>query len=142
MAGSPTAMGVEGGSLSGRGRLPDEPVARTTAGVGSRLGRARQRAKRSIETGKRLFGIVTRLVVYAALFGALYVFWPTTNIFDKPLASLTLGQILQTAWFIAMAVLLVRLLFNPTDAPETRTAWQGLGVVMVCALVLMLVLSC
>ena len=95
----------------------------------------------SIETGKRLFGIVTRLVVYAALYGALYVFWPTTNIFDKPLASLTLGEILHTALFIAMTVLLTHFLFDPSDAPETRTAWQVLGVVLVLgALVLMLVL--
>jgi hypothetical protein len=98
-------------------------------------------AKRSIETGKRLFGIVTRLVVYAALFGALYEFWPTTNIFDKPLASLSMSEILQTAWFIAMAVLLVRFLFNPSDAPETRAAWQALGVVLVLGALALMLLS-
>ena len=65
------------------------------------------------------------------------MFWPTTNIFTKPLASLTLGEILHTAGFIAMAVLLASGLFNPNDDPEIRKAWAALGVLLIVGAVVL-----
>jgi hypothetical protein len=51
------------------------------------------------DSAKQLLGFLARVSVYAALFGALYMFGQRLNIFTKPLASLTLGEILHTAGF-------------------------------------------
>jgi hypothetical protein len=59
------------------------------------------------------------------------------NILDRPLGSLTLGEILHAAGFSVLAVLLVRGLFNPSEAPEIRKAWTWLGALIIAGLLLM-----
>jgi hypothetical protein len=71
-----------------------------------------------------------RFATYAALFAALYIYWPK-DISNTPLASLTLNDILGTAFAIAVGFFLIKNLFEPSEEDETKEAWGWLGVLMV-----------
>lgn len=90
-----------------------------------------------------MLGFFTRVSVYAALLGAflglLFMFWPSTNLFDTPLASLTLGQILYTVCFwltgAAIGSTLVSSLFNPSNDPEIKKSWAAYSVPLIILLI-------
>jgi hypothetical protein len=79
-------------------------------------------------------GFVTRLLVYAALFFALYIFAPD-DILDVPLATLTLSKIGRTVVWVVIGLVLIRWLFEPSEDDNIREAWGWLGVVLVAAVV-------
>jgi hypothetical protein len=97
----------------------------------------------------RVLGFVTRIAVYGALIAALIIAlfvawgtWPSTNIFDTPIASLTLRQIVYAVGFLSIATLaatlgmaLVTLLFSPSNDAEIRKSWAAYGVVLVILLI-------
>lgn len=86
----------------------------------------------------RPIGFVARLLTYAALGLALYVFAPQ-DISHTPFAALTLSDIISTFAFFAFAVVLVWALFNPSDDDDVRDAWGWLGVVILGAVALGLI---
>jgi hypothetical protein len=78
----------------------------------------------------RPIGFVTRLLIYAALFLALYSCAPK-DISHTPIGSLTPSDIGGTVAFVAIAILLGRALFNPSQDDEVKDAWGWLGVVVI-----------
>jgi len=76
----------------------------------------------------RPIGFVSRLLTYAALFLLLYI-WAPKDISKTPLATLTLSDIMGTVAFVAIGILLVRALFNPSEDDRVKDAWGWLGVV-------------
>ena len=80
-------------------------------------------------------GFVARLVVYAALFGLLYLYAPN-DISNIPLARLTLHDILGTVFMVVAFLALIRALFNPSEDDEIKNAWGWIGVLIVCGAVL------
>ncbi|GLR85844.1 hypothetical protein [Bradyrhizobium iriomotense] len=77
----------------------------------------------------RPMGVFGRLVTYAVLFLILYAYWPE-DISHKPFASLTLSDLTKTAGSIAIALVLIRALFEPSDDEEIKDAWGVLGIVI------------
>ncbi|OKO80408.1 hypothetical protein [Bradyrhizobium sp. AS23.2] len=77
----------------------------------------------------RPFGIFGRLVIYAGLFLLLYAYWPE-DISHQPFASLTLSDIAKTAAAIAIALLLIRAAFEPSEDEGIKDAWGWIGVVV------------
>jgi len=91
--------------------------------------------KRRRNAWLRKLGFVTRLFVYACLFGALYIFipkgmsegWLTT----RPFAELTLGDIGGPILWVGAGILLIRALFNPNPRPDFREAWGYFGLLLI-----------
>ena len=66
------------------------------------------------------------------LFGVLYVYGnPATNIFDKPLGTLSLGEIFRAVFFIGAAIFLLKALFNPSEDSAIRDAWTVIGAILI-----------
>jgi hypothetical protein len=90
-------------------------------------------------------GFVTRVAVYGSLLTVLVITmfvawaaWPTTNIFETPVAALTLRQMGYAAGLVCTAMvaatvgaMLLALLFNPSDDPEVKKSWAGWGIVLI-----------
>jgi hypothetical protein len=74
-------------------------------------------------------GVFGRLVTYAALFLILYVNWPE-DVWQKPLAILTLSDIFGTVFAFALVLLLGRALFEPSNDEEIKDLWGGVGVLI------------
>lgn len=79
-------------------------------------------------------GFVARIFVYTCLFGLLYIFWPTSNIAERPLGSLTLAEISTWAFFIFGTILFIRSLFDPSDEEFARRGWSWLGVILLVSI--------
>jgi hypothetical protein len=77
----------------------------------------------------RPIGFLTRLLTYAALFLPLYI-WAPKDISQTPLATLTLSDIAGTVAFVAIAIVLIRALFDPSDDDQIKDAWGWFGVVL------------
>ncbi|WP_407122839.1 hypothetical protein [Bradyrhizobium sp. STM 3561] len=95
--------------------------------------RIEDQRKRRTRIWLRPVGFVTRLMTYAALLLLLYINCPD-DISHRPLGSLTLSEIIKTAFFIGAGLVLVRALFNPVDDETVRDAWGWLGVWAAAAL--------
>jgi hypothetical protein len=92
---------------------------------------ARAKAERDEKNRRwrRPFGIFARLVTYAALFLALYAYWPK-DISNTPLAGLTLNDIISTAGAIVFALFLIRSLFSPSEDDQAKEVWEAFGVII------------
>jgi len=77
----------------------------------------------------RPIGFVSRLLTYAALFLLLYI-WAPKDISNTPLGSLMLSEISGTVFFVAIALVLGRSLFSPSQDEETKDLWGWWGVII------------
>src|SRR4051812_43435120 len=80
------------------------------------------------ENAATIFRVTARLSTYAILFGALYWFWPTTRLWDRPLGSITAGELLMNVGCAAAGMLLIQSLFSPNENSTARAAWTTLGI--------------
>jgi hypothetical protein len=83
----------------------------------------------------RKVGFVTRLFVYACIFGLLFYFTPESLrdgwLFSRPFAALSLSDVLGAlVWFLIL-LRLVHALFNPSPRPDFREHYGWLGVVLI-----------
>ena len=87
--------------------------------------------KRRRRAWLRKVGVVSRIVVYACLLGALFFFKPegVSNIGTKPLAQLALGDIVAALFWIIIGLFLLRALFKPNPRPDLQEAWGMFGLV-------------
>jgi hypothetical protein len=90
------------------------------------------KAKEKENRWLRPIGFVARLIVYAVIFLALWIFKPD-DITSVPLASLTIADIAKTLLWAGAILLLIRALFNPSEEDAARDGWGGLGLVMIAA---------
>jgi hypothetical protein len=93
------------------------------------------KAKEKENKWLRPIGFVARLLAYALIFIAAWIFKPD-DITSVPLAKLTIADILKTLVWVGVIILLIRALFNPSDEEIARDGWGGLGLVLIAASVL------
>ena len=83
----------------------------------------------------RKVGFVTRIFVYAGIFGLLYYFTPDSLrdgwLFSRPFAALTLSDVLTALVWLLILLRLVHALFNPNPRPDFREHYGWLGVVSI-----------
>jgi hypothetical protein len=74
----------------------------------------------------RPIGFVARLLAYALIFIAAWVFKPD-DISSMPLATLTIADILKSLVWFGVIIWLIRALFNPSDEEAARdgTGWAS-----------------
>ncbi|HZD51571.1 MAG TPA: hypothetical protein VE175_00860, partial [Woeseiaceae bacterium] len=78
----------------------------------------------------RRIGLAARLAAYGAVFFALYKSVPE-NIIDRPLATLTIRDIVYPLLWLGALLMLVKSLFNPTDDDAVRENWGKLGLSLI-----------
>ena len=83
----------------------------------------------------RPIGFVARLLVYAVIFIALWVFKPD-DITTVPLAGLTIADIVKTLLWVGVTIWLIKALFNPSEEETARDGWGGLGLLIIATTVL------
>jgi hypothetical protein len=93
------------------------------------------KAKEKENKWLRPIGFVARLLVYALIFTALWVFKPD-DISSVPLSKLTIADIVKTLFWAGAILWLIRALFNPSDEEAARDGWGGLGLLIIAACVL------
>jgi hypothetical protein len=98
-------------------------------------GRAKAESDEKLRKWLRPFGVFGRLTTYAVLFLLLYAYWPS-DISHRPLASLTLSDVFGTVAAVAITLVLIRALFEPSDDDGIKDAWGWLGVLIVALAVL------
>lgn len=133
---APTAPPGESPAVATPPPLPDDYVLQDTFDQLARLGEAeRTRAEEDakIRPWLRPIGFCARLLTYATLFLLLYM-WAPSDISNTPLGALTLSDIVKTAAFIGFGIVLVRALFRPSEDDGIRDAWGWFGVLLVCAI--------
>ncbi|WP_316195366.1 MULTISPECIES: hypothetical protein [unclassified Bradyrhizobium] len=113
--------------------LPKEEAELSALQELERIGQA-ARAKAEIDKIDRRWlrpiGVFGRVVTYAALFLALYIYWPK-DITKTPIASLTLSDIFGTAGAILMGFFLIQALFNPSEDNASKNAWEAVGMISI-----------
>jgi hypothetical protein len=108
-----------------------------------------ERLNQDVETRRkkawlRKIGFITRIFVYACLFGLLFVFRPEGVsegwITKRPFAELTIRDVAAAALWGLAAVYLVRALFNPNPRPDFREHWGYFGLVLSAAALIIAVI--
>jgi hypothetical protein len=97
--------------------------------------------KRRRNAWLRKIGFVSRIFVYACLFGALFIFRPEALsegwITTRPLAQLTIGDITGFVLWVVIGLVLMYALFNPKRRPDFQEAWGYFGLVLVLGAVVL-----
>jgi len=97
--------------------------------------------KRRRNAWLRKIGFVSRIFVYACLFGALFIFRPEAlsegSITTRPLAQLTIGDITGSVLWVVIGLVLMYALFNPKRRPDFQEAWGYFGLVLVLGAVVL-----
>jgi hypothetical protein len=78
-----------------------------------------------------LLGTITRLLIYAVLFLLLWIFKPSSDIAEQPLANLTLNVLFNIALWCGIGIVLIRALFAPSQEEEIRDAWGFFGCLLI-----------
>lgn len=100
----------------------------------SRRARAEEAKKEKRRAWLRPLGLATRLLVYACLFLALYVFKPD-DISQIPFAQLTLDKLGRTVGWIVITLGLIYWLFNPAEDDGVKDAWGWLGMIVLLGVI-------
>ncbi len=103
------------------------------AAVDYRGHQKRDEQRRSARLQK--FGIITRLVFYAALFGALAAFMPESiqqgQIFTRSFSDLSLGVAISELIWLLLCFRICRAFFDPNPNPAFREDVGRLGLAIV-----------
>jgi hypothetical protein len=94
--------------------------AKLDADIAELLGRDVEKRRRN--AWLRQIGFVSRIAVYACLFGALFIFRPegASDVTTKPIAQLAIGDIMAAVVWVIIGLLLIRALFKPNPRPDFR----------------------
>ena len=86
--------------------------------------------KRRRNAWLRKISVIGRIFVYACLFGALFIFRPEADVSSKPLAQLSIGDVLAAVLWVVIALVLLNAFFRPNPRPDFQEAWGLFGLVL------------
>ena len=98
------------------------------------------RKKGKTRTAKFLerIGFFGRIATYFALFGVLLMWYPGFDVFQKPLAEVTISGILSPLVWLGACFVFLRALFQPSKHPHVRQFW---GIWTICLAVIAVVIA-
>jgi len=82
----------------------------------------------------RRIGFAARLALYGAVFFVLYKSVPE-NIIDRPLATLTIRDIVYPLLWLLALLMLIKSLFNPVKDEAVREDWGKFGIAIIAVAV-------
>ena len=99
---------------------------------------ARKKGKtRTAEFLERI-GFLGRIATYFVLFGVLLMWYPGFDVFQKPLAEVTISGILSPLVWLGACFVFLRALFQPSKHPHVRQFW---GIWTICLAVIAVVVA-